>query len=99
LNFAQILKNLITSSAANVEVKEENLLDVAIYREAFVENIVDKKFSANSIDTILGLAKARIGEKGYDLITDNCQHFCNSVRYGVAIAQDIEDTTFEGVFF
>lgn len=55
--------------------------------------------SVNSSDTILRLAKARIEEKGYDLITDNCQHFCNSVRYGVAIAQDIEDTTFEGVFF
>jgi len=99
LNFSQILKNIITSSAANIEVKEENLLDVAIYREAFVENIFDKKFSVNSRDTILRLAKARIGEKGYDLITDNCQHFCNSLRYGVAIAQDIEDTTFEGVFF
>ncbi len=99
MNFSQILRNLVSNSDCDVEIKEENLLDVAIYREVFIENIFDQKYKVNSIDKILYLAKQRIGEKGYDLIADNCQHFCNSVRYGIAVAQEIEDTTFEGFFF
>ena len=88
LNFSQILKNLFTSSASNVVVTEDNLLDVAIFREAFVENI-DKKFNVNSSAKIISIAKSRIGEKSYDIITDNCQHFCTSARYGVSLALEI----------
>ena len=74
-------------------------LDVAIFREAFVENTLEKKYNVNSSVKIISSAKSRIGEKTYDLITDNCQHFCTSVRYGVAVALEIEDTTFNGAFF
>lgn len=82
-----------------MKVQEENLLDVAAFREAFVENILDKKHNVYPSEKIIILAKSRIGEKGYDIVTDNCQHFCTSVRYGVAVALEIEDTTFDGVFF
>ena len=86
------------NSACDVEVKEDNLLDVAICREVFCENMFDHKFNVNSTDKIIFLARKRIGEKGYDLISDNCQHFCNSLRYGVAVSQEIEDSSFEGIF-
>jgi len=90
---------LFTSSAYSVEVLEENLLDVALFREVFVDNILDNKLKANSSAKIIFLAKKRIGERGYDLITNNCQHFCTSVRYGVEISPEVEETSFNGVFF
>ncbi len=99
LNFSQILKNFFTGSASNVEVQEDNLLDVAICREAFVENILDKKYCVNKCEKIIFLAKSRIGETSYDIVTDNCQHFCTSVRYGVAVSLEIEETTLNGFFF
>ena len=61
----------------DVEVKEENLLDVAIYREVFIENMFDDKLTINPSD--------KIGEKRYNLNSDNYQHFFNSVIYGIAV--------------
>jgi len=96
---SQILKNLFTSdSSLEVEIREDNLLDVAFFREVFKESSLDKIYKINSVEKILSSAKNRIGEKGYDIITDNCQHFCTYVRYGVAVAIEIEETTFEGFF-
>jgi len=88
---------LFLDYSCDVEVKEENLLDVSIYREAFIENRFDDELNVNPSELILFLARKRIGEKGYDLILDNCQHFCNSVRYGAAVSQEIEESTFEGI--
>jgi len=43
---------------------------------------------------IITAALARIGEKGYDLVLNNCQHFCSSVRYGVEESLEVEESTF-----
>jgi len=99
LNFSQILRNSVASSDCDVEIKEENLLDVAIYREVFIENILDQKYKMNSIDEILYLAKQRIGEKGYDLITDNCKHFCNSVDMGLPLPKKLRTPHLKGFSF
>ncbi len=97
MNFSQILKNLFTSaSSLEVEIREDNLLDIALFREVFKESSLDKIYKINSVEKILSSAKNRIGEKGYDIITDNCQHFCTYVRYGVAVAIEIDETTFQG---
>ena len=37
-------------------------------------------------------ARKRMGETSYDLLNDNCQHFCTSCRYGIPIAIEIENT-------
>lgn len=97
LNLIEIFVNLFTSSSCNVEVKEENLLDVAIFREAYIENYFDNIYPINSAKKIISQSRIRIGEKGYDIITNNCQHFCNSMRYGKAISQEINDSTFDGI--
>ena len=47
LNFGQILRSLISSgNLENIQVIEDNLLDVALFREAFLENSLDQKYTA-----------------------------------------------------
>ena len=49
-------------------------LEVSIY--SFIDNI-----KRNKPKKIVELARGRLGEKGYDLKDNNCEHFCNEVTF------------------
>lgn len=49
----------------------------------------EKKFLLSS-DEIVARAKSRLGEKGYNLYTNNCQHFSNYCAFGVAYCKSTD---------
>lgn len=76
------------------EVREDNILEVACCREIEKENHydVEHKDKIRMQEEIIKAARARFGETSYDLLTDNCQHFCTMCRYGIPLAIEIENT-------
>ena len=64
------------------EIKEETLplspcdVQVLEYRE--------KSLEAHSVDKSLERARSRLGEKKYNVLTNNCEHFVNWAKTGVS---------------
>ena len=64
------------------EIKEETLhlsprdVQVLEYRE--------KSLEAHSVDKSLETARSRLGEKKYNVLTNNCEHFVNWAKTGVS---------------
>ena len=50
----------------------------------------EEKKKLRKPDEIIEYAKAHIGEKGYNLITNNCEHFSNRCAFGVSESNQIE---------
>ena len=42
-------------------------------------------------DEIIEYAKAHLGEKGYDIISNNCEHFSNRCAFGISESNQVED--------
>lgn len=42
-------------------------------------------------DEIIEYAKAHLGEKGYDIISNNCEHFSNRCAFGKSESNQVED--------
>jgi hypothetical protein len=38
---------------------------------------------------IIKYARDRLGDKGYNLVTENCQHFATECRYGAAQSHEV----------
>jgi Lecithin retinol acyltransferase len=55
-------------------VEEVTLSDFASGRSVWVVNHAESTYSAHEI---IGRARSRVGEHGYRLLTNNCEHFCN----------------------
>ena len=51
-------------------------------------------------DEIIAYAKAHLGEGGYNLVTNNCEHFSNRCAFGVSNSSQVEEifSMFEGFF-
>ena len=45
---------------------------------------------------IIQYAKDHIGERGYDLISNNCEHFSNRCAFGESTSSQV-DTIFEAI--
>lgn len=75
-------RDVLSASKDEVMVKEVSVsefldgghLEVSIY--SFIDNI-----KRNKPKKIVELARGRLGEKGYDLKDNNCEHFCNEVTF------------------
>ncbi len=61
-------------------------LEVRIYTE-------EEKQKLKKPKEIIEYAKAHIGERGYNLITNNCEHFSNRCAFGVSQSDQINDLT------
>lgn len=94
LNKYEILRNVMGENFEHIGVREDNLLEVAFLREITVSNCYDERYNdqIKQSNKIVSDARERIGETGYDLMTDNCQHFCTDCRYGIAVAIEVENT-------
>ena len=48
------------------------------------------EYNAFDSDKVIALAKARLGERGYNILTNNCEHFANEYKYGVKRSRQVE---------
>ncbi|KAF8386221.1 hypothetical protein PRIPAC_75363 [Pristionchus pacificus] len=78
--------------SGNVEVKWETLESVADgcpCRKNNGRDQVDEHFRP---DEIVERAKSKLGEGGYNFVTNNCEHFANYCRYGKKRSGQVNDT-------
>ncbi|MBO4524227.1 MAG: lecithin retinol acyltransferase family protein [Spirochaetia bacterium] len=48
------------------------------------------EYNAFDSDKVIALAKARLGKRGYNILTNNCEHFANECKYGVKRSRQVE---------
>ncbi|KAL4228365.1 Kelch-like protein 6 [Mactra antiquata] len=65
-------------------VKVDDFWDVVGDSKAYKNNGKDRKFSPCSVDEILDRALSMVGEVGYNVLWQNCEHFASYCRYGVS---------------
>ena len=51
----------------------------------------DEKKTLRSPDEIIKYAKEHLGEKGYNLISNNCEHFSNRCAFGISESNQVDD--------
>jgi hypothetical protein len=56
--------------------------------------IVDHPKSPFSPEEIVRRARSRLGENGYRLLTNNCEHFCNWCHSGVSHSAQVQQLPF-----
>lgn len=69
-------------------------------------NVEVRKYTAEelkrkkSAEDIIDYAKAHLGEGGYNLISNNCEHFSNRCAFGVSNSHQVENiiNMFAGLF-
>lgn len=73
-------------------VVEENLIDVMFESKFYKNNHLDNSQTPRKPHEIIKYARERLGDKGYNLVTENCQHFATECRYGVAQSHEVITT-------
>ena len=60
----------------------------------------DEKKRLRAKDEIIKYAKEHLGEKGYNIISNNCEHFSNRCAFGVSQSNQVDDflNAFRGLF-
>ena len=48
------------------------------------------EYNAFDSDKVIALTKARLGEGGYNILTNNCEHFANECKYGIKRSRQVE---------
>ena len=66
---------------------EEIAITTFASKKGFVVKSYKKSFPA---EEIVSLAKSRVGEDLYDIVTNNCEHFCLSCIVGVPTSDQVE---------
>ena len=77
---------------AHVTVRRDSLKDFAAGRNIEIRRYtLREKLKKHSRAKALRLARERLGEKGYDIIYNNCEHFVNACVFGRAFSTQIDD--------
>ncbi|XP_041360727.1 uncharacterized protein LOC121376978 [Gigantopelta aegis] len=71
-------------------VLRQNIMQVANENPFYKDNSFDKKQRPFMTQGILDMARTRLGDKSYNLLTNNCESFVNQVRCGNAKSQQVE---------
>ncbi|XP_078323642.1 phospholipase A and acyltransferase 1-like isoform X2 [Crassostrea virginica] len=77
-------------------VKRDNVWDVVLDSKVEINNNKDQKCRPRSVEEIVEEAILKIGEIGYNVLWNNCEHFAAYCRYGVKWSQQA-DTFLTGV--
>ena len=77
-------ENAVVHTVSLLEFLKGDELEV---REYDLEELKKKRSPSEIID----YAKSHLGEKGYDLIRNNCEHFANRCTFGESVSTQIED--------
>lgn len=76
----------------HVTVRRDTLEDFANGRNIEIRKYsLRERLAKNSPSKILELANARLGEKGYDILYNNCEHFVNLCVFGRAYSTQIDE--------
>ena len=67
----------------------EDFVGSASFVEVYVYDRKEKR-SKRSDEEIVQFALSKVGEGGYDLLRNNCEHFANLCVFGIAKSQQIE---------
>jgi len=70
-------------------VKEEKLKDVVNGDMWRVNNFLDDKHIPRDADVIVKDARSQVGDKPYNLMKNNCEHFAKELRYGISISEQV----------
>jgi hypothetical protein len=75
---------LITVEKVSInEFLNSGFLEVRVFTKAELK----KK---NSVDEVVNLALSKLGEDGYDILKNNCEHFCNWCLFNEKVSDQIE---------
>ncbi|XP_062586693.1 phospholipase A and acyltransferase 2-like [Saccostrea cucullata] len=72
----------------------EHFFTVCKNSKATINNKKDRKFSPRQIQEIKTAAFINIGKEGYNLLTQNCEHFASYCRYGVNCSDQVSKFLF-----
>lgn len=84
-------RDIFQTSKENIRVKEvsvKEFLDNG-YLEVSSFSIFEK-LKKNKPEKIVSLAKGRIGEGGYNIVENNCEHFCYEVVFNRHYSSEAE---------
>ncbi|XP_075401683.1 phospholipase A and acyltransferase 3 [Tenrec ecaudatus] len=85
--------SIMSALADKAIVKKELLYDVAGRDRYRVNNKHDDKYPPLPPNKIIQLAEERVGQEVlYKLTSENCEHFVNELRYGIARSDQVRDT-------
>ncbi|XP_012934727.1 phospholipase A and acyltransferase 2 [Aplysia californica] len=77
-------------------VREDDFWDAVGGDCAYKNNSRDNKSRPLPPDEIVKRAKSMLGDAGYNLLKDNCEHFANWCRYGETESQQVYKGMFAG---
>lgn len=72
-------------------VKRESVWDVLIDSKVDINNDKDRKCQPLEPNKIVEEAILKIGEIGYNLLWDNCEHFAAYCRYGIKWSEQVRN--------
>ncbi|KAM4576301.1 phospholipase A and acyltransferase 3-like [Odontesthes bonariensis] len=79
-----------SGDAKGAFVRKVKLRDAVEDNKWVVNNSLDHKYTPYSPGEIVRRAHAKVGEElRYDLLTYNCEHFANEMRYGVKVSSQV----------
>mmetsp|Transcript_8615 Transcript_8615/g.16313 ORF Transcript_8615/g.16313 Transcript_8615/m.16313 type:complete len:282 (+) Transcript_8615:964-1809(+) len=72
------------------------LIQVKSHWDAEVANLWDGEYTPSPLNDILGRAALVIGTDfgGYNLVSNNCEHFASWLRYGVKLCKQVDTAVF-----
>ncbi|XP_053376782.1 phospholipase A and acyltransferase 3-like [Mercenaria mercenaria] len=80
----------LLSAPGRCEVRKDKLTDVAKHSDVSVNNRYDNTIQPFTKTEIVKRAYRRLGEKGYNPLFYNCEHFATECRYGKPLSSQIE---------
>ncbi len=80
IQFGSLSKELDPSKASVIETSLEDFLKGGELLVA--EYSADELKKRRTPDEIVSYAKAHLGDAGYDLVSNNCEHFSNECAFG-----------------
>ncbi|XP_062820980.1 phospholipase A and acyltransferase 3 isoform X3 [Anolis carolinensis] len=84
--------SLMSTLTDKAWVKKELLRDVVGNNQYRVNNKHDGKYSPLPANKIIQRAEERVGQElEYKVTSENCEHFVNELRYGVARSDQVRD--------
>ena len=95
--FEEILSNVVPLDKRNIaKVEMTSLEEFASGDVLQVKKHADAPFSGQEVAL---RAKERIGEQKYNLIINNCEHFCNECVFGEHVSQQVQNVKQNSAIF
>ena len=95
--FEEILRNVVPLDKRNIaKVEMTSLEEFASGDVLQVKKHADAPFSGQEVAL---RAKERIGEQKYNLIINNCEHFCNEYVFGEHVSEQVQNVKQNSAIF